>query len=155
MFYCRSIIIKPSEVAETRQKTLSADFKGSLVTSLEQVLYSNMLTRENHSLNVCKEELLTLQFCTYFRKNSYLPRLFDDVIQSYIPNGLMSWYHDYYIETKYKNYNHPKAPKKVKMYKLMGGFKILAAGLLLASFVCFLEMLSKKIQVLQRMFEIL
>ena len=155
MFYCRSIIIKPTEAAEIRQNILSADFKGVLLSSLDRVLYLNMQTRENHSLNVCKEELFRFQYCIYFRKNSYLPRLFNDIIYSYIPNGLLSRLTDRYIDPKFKSYHIPIGPKKIQLHQLMGGFNILAAGLLLASFICFLEMLSKKVQLLQRMFGIL
>ena len=156
MFYCRSIIAKPSDIADIRRNTLSADFKGAVVTSLDQVLYSNMLTHKNHTLNICKEEIFRFQYCIYFRKNSYLPRLFDDVIHSYIPNGLLSYYINLVVDLKYKKKkDQPMVPKKIQLRKLMGGFNILAAGLLLASLTFFLEILSKKVQFLQRIFKIL
>ncbi|CAO1310415.1 unnamed protein product [Diamesa serratosioi] len=151
----RKIIIKSSEVPEIRLKTMNPDFKGTLLSSLDQVLYSNKITYNNHTLNVCKEELFRMQYCIYSRKNSYLPRLFTDVINSFAANGLINEISRHYIDYKYiKNFN-PKEPKQFPLYKVMGGFEILATGLLIASITCLMEIVSKRVQFLQRFFDIL
>lgn len=133
-FICRRIIIKSSEVTGTRQKTLQSSFKGTLLSSLDHVLYSNKLTYNNYTLNVCQEELFRFQYSIYSRKNSYLTRVFSDVINSFTSNGLIKELANQYIDIKYKKSSYQKEPKKFQLQQLMGGFKILATGLLMASF---------------------
>lgn len=155
VFISRRVIVKPNEIAGIRLKTLQSSFKGTLLSSLDQVLYSNKLTYNNYTLNVCQEELFRFQYSIYSRKNSYLPRVFSDVINSFTSNGLINELANQYIDIKYKKSSNQKEPKKFQLYQLTGGFKILATGLLMASFTCVLEILSKKVKFLQRVFQIL
>lgn len=155
IFTCRSVIIKSTEVLSIRQKTLQSSFKGTLLSSFDQVLYSNKLTYNNYTLNVCQEELFRFQYSIYFRKNSYLTRIFNDVINSFTSNGLINEAARQYIDIKYKKGPKQKEPKRFQLEQLLGGFEILATGLLMATFTCVLEILSKRVQFLQRVFEIL
>lgn len=153
IFICRRVVIKSSEVVKIRQKTLKSSFKGTLLSSFDQVLYSNKLTYNNYTLNVCQEELFRFQYGIYFRKNSCLSRIFNNVINSFTSNGLINEVASQYIDIKYKKPSNRKEPKKFQLHQLMGGFEILATGLLLATFTCVLEMLSKRVQFLQRVFD--
>lgn len=155
IFTCSSVIIKSTEVLSIRQKTLQSSFKGTLLSSFDQVLYSNKLTYNNYTLNVCQEELFRFQYSMYFRKNSYFIRVFNDIINSFTSNGLVNEVARKYIDIKYKKPPNQKEPKQFQLQQLMGGFEILATGLLMASFTCVLEILSKRVQFLRRVFEIL
>ncbi|CAO1346132.1 unnamed protein product [Diamesa hyperborea] len=153
--YDRRVIIKSTEVLSIRQKTLQSSFKGTLLSSFDQVLYSNKLTYNNYTLNVCQEELFRFQYSIYFRKNSYFIRVFNDIINSFTSNGLVNEVARKYIDIKYKKPPYQKEPKQFQLQQLMGGFEILATGLLMATFTCVLEILSKRVQLLRRVFEIL
>jgi hypothetical protein len=114
-------------------KTLDSGFQGTLVSSLEQILYINKINQKNYSLKVCPEYLSRFYYGIYFRKNSYLIHAVDNQILILLQNGLISYWARMYVDENYlKPKMETKAPQALQMDQISGVFEVFAGGLFLA-----------------------
>lgn len=129
----RRFVLKSSEVPGIRMKTLDSGFQGTLVSSLEQILYINKINQKNYSLKVCPEYLSRFYYGIYFRKNSYLIHAVDNQILILLQNGLISYWARMYVDENYlKPKMETKAPQALQMDQISGVFEVFAGGLFLA-----------------------
>lgn len=125
-------------------KTLDPKFKGTVASSLEQVIYINKLNNENYTLTICKEFMLTFQYGIYFHKNSFLKLEVNRKISEFKANGLINNWASYYMDMKFLNVKSPdKGPKKLNLPELRGGFEVWFIGLSLGIFIFAIEYISR------------
>ena len=106
-------------------------------------MYANKLNKDNYTLTVCKQQILTFQYGIYFRKNSYLEYEFNKKISSIKANGLIDHWTSRYVDKKYLNVLPPKKePKKLNIAQLKGGFEVWLMGLSVGIIVFLLETLA-------------
>lgn len=138
--YVRRSVIETSQVPEMRIKMTDPHFEGVYLSSLEQIIYFNMINHKNFTLNVCKEKLFTFQYSIYFQKHSAYIHYFDLQLLDLATNGLINHFENRYVR---RNFLKPppahKFPKALDMSQVMGSFWILILGLSIASIVAAFE----------------
>lgn len=151
----RQLIISPAEVQAIRVNMTNPLFKGGVLSSMDQTVYFNMINKRNFTLNVCAENLYTIQYPIYFQKNSHLVHRFNKELQLIQANGLTDKVVNFYIQL---NFLVPKksarSPKALELHQVMGCIKILIFGLLVAALVAILETLSRKVSLLRSLFKV-
>lgn len=119
-------------------KTLNSNFKGGVIVSMDEVFHLNKLNIRNFTFRVMREHLMMAQVAILFQKNSFLKEAFDRKMKLLKSNGLINYWISQYIDYSYSNVKTSKrAPEKLNVQQLLGGFKICFFGLCLAS-VCFI-----------------
>lgn len=140
--YNRRSVIETSEVPEIRTKMTDPDFKGGYLSSLEQIIYFNIINHKNFTLNVCKEQLYTFQYSIYFQKHFAYVHYFDRELLNLATNGLINQFEDRYVQQNFlKSPPAQRLPKFLDMDNVMGSFWILILGLSIASIVAAFEIL--------------
>lgn len=137
--YKQRVVIRPNETASLQQKMTNLDFKGGLLSSLEQILYFNRKNYRNFTLKVCPEVLYNFQYVIYFQKNSPFVRSFNKHIEDYEANGILSYLVDEFIPSQNENLLGPKAPKALVFDQVSGSFWVLFIGCLISCLVFYLE----------------
>lgn len=138
----RRFILKSSEIAGIRMKTLNPEFQGVLLSSLEQILYTNKLNQKKFILKVCPEHLSTFNYGIYFRKHSFLTHAFDLQILQFLGNGMISHWASKYVDEKYlKPKMEKKDPQALQLDQIAGVFQVLVGGFFLALAIFVLEIL--------------
>jgi hypothetical protein len=126
----RSKLIKLTEMENIQMETLDPTFKGSVFTYLSIVLYSNAMNRNNFTLQICKETLLTNQIVFYFTKNFYLVHKFNELISSFKSAGIVDYFISKYIDvTLTPLKSTTQHPTKLTLENLKGIFQLLIYGL--------------------------
>jgi hypothetical protein len=126
-------VITLREIEKYEEKTLDSSFKGVVFGYLLIVLYKNIQSRKNYTLNICKEVMLTNQIVFYFTKNFYLVDEFNRVIDNVKAAGLVDHVLSKYIDEKMINAASEKqGPSPLDLVHLSGIFKLLAGGLITA-----------------------
>lgn len=153
--YARRSIISAGQVPEYRNKMTDHSFKGGLTSSLEQIVYFNMINHKKFILEICPEQLYTFQYSLYFQKHSPFLHYFDLELLDYQANGLINNIVSKYVQFSFmKQEKGQKAPKALEINQLMGIFRILFFGLTFAAVIAGLECLSNSILSLKKMFAI-
>lgn len=138
--YARRSLISPSDVPQYYEKMNDPSFKFGLISSLDRVVYFNMINHNNYTLNVCKEQLLSMQYAMYFQKHSSLNIVFDIELMKLQTNGFFGHLSRNYIQNKYlKPDVSIRRPKSLQLQQVMGCFWILLFGLLCAIVVALIE----------------
>lgn len=138
--HARRSIISPLDVPQLYEKMNDPSFKGGLISTLDRVVYFNMINHNNYTLNVCKEQLLSMQYAMYFQKHSSLTQSFDVELMKLQTNGFLSHLNQNNIQNKYlKPDVSIRRPKALQLQQVMGSFWILLFGLLCAIFVGLVE----------------
>lgn len=152
----RRVVIKVTEVPRIRSKMIDPTFKGGMLSSLEQIVYFNMINRHRYTLNVCQERLFNFQYSIYLQKNSYLDHRFDLELLQYLTNGLIDRAVNQFVQMSFMKSERTKKNLQdaLKLEQLMGCFWILIVGNALATFVGCLECFSRKNLILKNLFEI-
>jgi hypothetical protein len=150
-------VVVNSTALETKKRALLPEAREAVTSSLEQVLYFNKENYKNSTtLTVCKETLFTFQYGIYFRKNSYLVKVFNKKISFLKASGLIDFWASNFIDSRYLNINTvDKSPKKLNIGQLMGGFQVLFIGIFVgfALFVCEIVSRSFRVRKLQELIE--
>jgi Ligand-gated ion channel len=153
--YNRRSIISAGQVPEFRMKMTDHSFKGGFLSSLEQIVYFNMINHKNFILKICPEQLYTFQYSLYFQKHSPFIHYFDLELLDYQANGLITNIVNKYVQFRFmKQENGQKAPKGLEIHQVMGILKVLIFGLTLAALVAGLECLSNSVLSLKKMFAV-
>lgn len=156
-FNRQRVVVNSTELVKKRRETMDPEAKIAVTSSLEQILYFNKINYKNSStLTVCKENLFTFQYGIYFRKNSFLEKVFNQKISIFKSSALIDFWASDYISAKFLNIKiHDGSPKKLNIHQLTGGFQVLFIGLGVGFFVLICELLSKRFQLkkLQRLIE--
>lgn len=120
----------------------------------EVVVTSSVGTMSKVDISRCKvvqEPLLINQIVFFFRKNHYLVNLVDDKIGIFKAVGLNDYWISQYVKKK-KFISFDSGPKILTIYTLSGIFKIFIYGLVVATFVFFLEIFYHRISIIYRTF---
>lgn len=151
--YERRVIIKPSEVSAVREKMINPSFKGGMLSSLEQIVYFNMMNHRNFTFSVCHEQLFAFQYSIYFQKNSYLVDRFDEELLLFQTNGLIDKVVNQFVQFSFlRPEKSQRSPSAFVLTQFKGSFQILIFGLSIASLVAGLETLSRKVSALRSVF---
>jgi hypothetical protein len=138
--YTRRQVINPSDVQSIRAKMTQPSFKGGMLSSLEQIVYFNMINRKHFTVNVCKERLFTFQYSIYFHKKSFLVHNFDLEILDYQANGLIANVVEKYVHSRFlRPVRSKKGPKALQLSQVMGSFWLLSFGLIISFTVAVIE----------------
>lgn len=115
-------------------KTLDENFKGAVVSVMDELLYLNKMNRKNYSFRVLNEYLFTSQACWAFPKNSYLVAAFDEKLSFLTDSGLINHLSSKYMDPKYLHVRKIKqGPRNINLNQLFGAFEVLFGGLLIAT----------------------
>ncbi|KAG5667104.1 hypothetical protein PVAND_015103 [Polypedilum vanderplanki] len=132
-------------LSQKLMETLSPLSQHAVSSSLEQILYYNKLNYKNNTLTVCREHLFTFQYGIYFRKNSYLTRIFNKKISLFKSAGLIDFWSSDFISNKYLNMKiDDDGPRKINMEHLLGSFELFVAGALISIIIFIFEVLAVK-----------
>lgn len=130
-------------------------FNGGLLSSLEQVVYFNMINHKNFIVDVCPENIYMFHYAMYFQKNSPFLHNFDVKISELQTNGLVNSLVQKYVQFGFmKSQKEQSSPKVLKIQHLMGSFQILFLGLSCSIVVAILECLSTRIKTLDEIFQL-
>jgi hypothetical protein len=128
-FFARRQVIKDSQVEQLQQRTLDASFKGAVTSSLDEVLYLNMLNHRNFTYRVLPEYLYSFNIVIYFQRNSPYLRAFDEKMSLFKSAGLIDYWVSRYLNAAYLNMpEQVSEPKKLNLTQLRGGFQLWLMG---------------------------
>lgn len=106
-----------------------------------------------------KDRMFLLPFCIFFRKHSCLNAPITTLINRYTSSGLLDhWTSKYFQERFVKvktNQVDSQQPQRLNMKQLIGGFIISSLLLVVAVLVFLVELMSKKIVFLRKIFTML
>lgn len=146
----RRKIIQPNEIRMIQDKLNDPNFKGGLLSNLEQLLYFNRINHHNYTLSYCPDFLRISQYSIYFPLHSYLVKRFDRIIEQFQENGkITSLVHKYVQQLDMEAKKHEKP---LRLNQVWGSFILLFGGLSTAAIVGVLEVLSLKNFRLQKLF---
>lgn len=100
------------------------------MTSLTDVLYRNQQTHKEFVLQICKEQLMTVNIVMYFPKNSFLRDAFNEQLSDLIENGIVQYWVQKYADQRFLNVKAASSTQqKLTIEKLSGVFNIWLIGL--------------------------
>jgi hypothetical protein len=156
-FRRQRVVVNSTTLEKKKERTMNPDVAEAVTSSLEQVLYFNKENYKNSTtLTVCKEALFTFQYGIYFRKNSYLEKIFNRKISTLKASGLIQFWASGFIDSRYLNIKiRDESPKKLNIGQLMGGFEVLFIGISVgfALLVCEVASKSFRVKKLQKLIE--
>jgi hypothetical protein len=141
--------ISPTDNRLYQEKTFDPYFKGSVITTLDEVIYYNTLNIRNKTFQICKEHITTAQIVIVFQRNSYLTKAFNEKLQLLKANGVLNFWISRHMDTKFTKIEEEKVktPKKLTIKKLLGSFQVWIGGLCIAGLMFVVEVLLKKMRV--------
>ena len=156
-FKKQRVVVNSNVFEKKKKETLNPNAKVAVPTSLEQVLYFN---KEHYkistTLTVCKEALFTFQYGIYYRKNSYLEKVFNKKISIFKSSALIDFWASNFINSRYLNIRTGDGlPKRLNIGQLLGGFEVLFIGIALGFSLLVCEVVSRSFRVkkLQKLIE--
>jgi hypothetical protein len=155
-FLSSSIQVPDSEIEAYRMKTLDANFKGAVISIMDELLYFNKLNYKNFHFRVLNEHLITSQSCWAFPKKSFLVDTFNEKLGSFAENGLIDFLTSKFMDKQYLNIKEVKqGPRKINLSQIFGGFEVWFGGLFLAVLLFALEIVAKlfKLSFVETVFE--
>lgn len=156
-FSGQRVVLNTTELEKKTKRTMNPEVREAVTSSLEQVLYFNKENYKNSStLTVCKEALFTFQYGIYFRKNSFLQKMFNQKISYFKSSGLIEFWASKFINSRFLNIKIiDKSPKQLKITQLMGSFQVLFIGVSVGFilFVCEIASKSFRVRRLQKLIE--
>jgi hypothetical protein len=116
--------------------------KVASLEALSDVNAFNIRNRRNYTHKICKDELMTMSFVLYFRKNFFLIEELNFRIQGLISSGLI----DYWLRESLQNFKDGlnNEPKTLNITELRGSFAVLFIGYIMAFLVFMCELLISK-----------
>ena len=145
--YERRHLISPGDVPVIREKMTNSSFQAGLLSSLEQVVYFNMINQKNFVVNVCPEPLYTFHYAIHLQKNSPFLHNFDLKIADLQTAGFVNYLVNKYVQFSFmKNKNYKNSPKALEKHQLNGSFELLYFGLIFSFAVFILEYLSVRVR---------
>lgn len=131
------IIFDEAEISRKRNGTLDSSFNGGVVSTNDIVMKFNKIYHESFTLKVLEEVITALPIVIYFRKNSYLVKIFDEKLDAFKSAGLVGYWTEIHLQSQFSKLKVIKVgPKKMTVKTLEGAFQIIASGWLL-SFIAF------------------
>lgn len=149
----RAIVI-PSNQLENYSKLLqNTDFRGTVSTSLDDVIIWNKRTYPYQMTEVCKEYIFVNRLGIYFQKNSHLVDQVNNIIEAFQTNGLVGYWQKNLLDLRYLIRPPPsKIAKKLDIIQFMGAFYVFFMGLLISLIFFVVEYLSLKLKFLRNIF---
>lgn len=149
--FSRRRIIQPNEIQRIQRKLNDPNFKGGLLSNLEQLLYFNRINQRNYMLSYCPDFLRISQYSIYFPQHSYLVKRFDRIIEQFQENGKITSLVDKYVQLL--DMEGTKTARPLKLHQVWGSFVLLIVGLSTAAIVGVLEMASPRNVRLKKFFD--
>lgn len=147
-FASRRVVINESETSSYQLKTLNSNFKGAVVSSLDEISYLNTLNRHHYTLLISREFLTNSLIVQYFPKNSLLVEAFDETIGNLKAAGLIEKWISKFISLDYVNLREessPRAPSPLTFNHLEGIFVFWVVASMVSSLVFMIERISSRI----------
>lgn len=135
--YFRAQVVPYEERAYYIDQLQNPAFKGCLSHAYTEVLYMNNV----NSINVfmCKEVFMTIPIVIYIPKNFYLTEALNEKIDNLKAAGLIDYWNTMSFEKGKMTQRESTQPKVIKVQHLTGCFQVWICGLLLSSFVFWIE----------------
>lgn len=126
-------------------KTLDPSFTGAVFSYLSTTSYTNSINKQNFTLTILNEAVVTSQIVFYFTKNFYLLDEFDQKISQFKANGLIYFWISKHFNSDKMNSNRFKSRQQsLNLQELQGIFVLHFYGLLIAFLVFCLEKIQKQ-----------
>jgi hypothetical protein len=128
-------------------RPLSEDVKTSaFMTSLTDVLYRNQQTHKEFVLQICKEQLMTVNIVMYFPKNSFLRDAFNKKLGELLTAGIVQYWVQKFADPRFLNVlTASSTQQKLSIEKLSGVFNIWLIGLVISLSVFLIEVIWGKV----------
>lgn len=135
--------VRFADYPELQLNTLDSSFKGGIIQPLLEVIFLNQQNYKNYTFNVLKEYLIDVQIVYYFPKNYYLVEPLNEKIGICKAAGLVKFWMERYIDKSYIKIKQQKTSARIlSLHQLLGGFQVLAIGLLVAILAFIVEKFS-------------
>ncbi|CRK90892.1 CLUMA_CG004581, isoform A [Clunio marinus] len=135
-------LVNVTEFSSYQERTFDPEFKGAVVSLMDQILYLNKKNYKKNYFRVLNEVVYTSLSSWVFPKNSFLVEMFDENIQKFRENGLLYYMTNDFIDLRYLNIKEPKqGPRKLNLERLLGGFQLWFLGISIAFLIFLLEAL--------------
>lgn len=146
-FSFRRRTVRFADYPALQLQTLDSSFKGGIIQPLLEVIFLNQQNYKNYTFNVLKEFLVDVHIVYYFPKNFYLVEPLNDKIGISKAAGLVKLWMERYIDKSYIKIKQQKSsPRILMLHQLLGGFQILAIGLMFAMLVFVFEKVSSSVK---------
>lgn len=117
------------------------------MTSLTDVLYRNKKTHKEFVVQICKEQLMTVNIVMYFPKNSFLRETFNRKLSDFSTAGIINYWVKKFADPRFLNVKIGNTEQqKLSVLKLSGVFNIWLIGLGISFFVFLIEFSVGKIK---------
>lgn len=129
-------------------------FRGVFVISdLTAAYYNTMLIRSRQNIILLsKDKITTVLLAFYLKKHSYLASRIDEYFMRLASNGLLTKWTNDYRDQKFLNFRADKAPQILTLDHVCGIFIICFGLYVISAIVLLLEILSRRINFIRRMF---
>lgn len=129
-------------------------FRGVFVISdITAAYYNTMLIRSRKNIiQLSKEKITTVLLAFYLKKHSYLASTIDEYFMRLASNGLLTKWTNDYRDQKFMNCRADKAPQILTLDHVYGIFIICFGLYAISAIVLLLEILSRRINFIRRMF---
>lgn len=95
------------------------------MTSMTDVIHSNMEHKHSFFHRVCKESIYTVNVVMYFPKNFYLVEALNQKLNLFLSNGIVKHLIEKYVDMRYWNVKRAnKGPQQLKLQHLQGTFNL-------------------------------
>ena len=131
---------------------MNPSFTGAILTAEDHVAFLNEKDPDVF-YQVCEEKISSASLCIYLQKSSCFTNEINRNILALTSNGLIdSWGTSVIDQSFLKDKRHDRAPKQLNNLQLGGGYRLLVFGLAVGFMIFLLEIASKKIKILKKLF---
>lgn len=145
--FCRRKIIR-NEKNLIFSRPLDEGVKAAaFMTSLTDVIHRNKQTYREFVLNICKEQLMTVNIVMYFPKNSYLREAFNKKLSELSTAGIVQYWINKHADPRFLNMKITQnGPRKMRIEQLSGVINLWLIGCAIALLVFLIEIFSATIK---------
>lgn len=111
-------------------KTLDPTFKGAVAERVCSILYRNSINKQNFTLKMLNEVLVSYQIVFFFSRNFYLLDEFNEKLSQFQANGLLNFWRSNYMSSASEKL--AIIPSSLDLMQLRGVFTLYMFGLLCA-----------------------
>lgn len=137
-FLFRSSVFKFERQEEFRRKTTDSSYKGVLLDYQMEVMLWNKRNINNATLTICEEIFQAVHSVFLTRKNFYGLKRINEKVDQLKYSGIIHRFIQKNLDFRLQNKD--LGPTALTVHQLAGIFEVMFGGLLLATFVFFIEL---------------
>lgn len=127
--------------SELLDHSLESASRVAFISSMTDIIYSNMQHKKKFIHKVCKEPVLTVSIVIYFSKNFYLVGAINRKLSSLLASGIISHIIGKYVDLRFYNVKTEiKGREMLSMKHLQGVFELWIILCLISSSIFLLEL---------------